>query len=770
MTGTVLERVAAAVRASCEYNQNVQGAPVALLWTDESGQWAPVVAHLGEHLSVVTLGAYDPERRRGPAYWIRCVVAGTIDLGLPEEPVVVYMPEVPRSAIRAADDCSAALAPIAELQYRSQWFANPKGRDWTVRALLSDAHRGLGLDVADDASTTRALLGALDRLVDERMDRLAHVRIDADFCNQLLNPDPVRNLLGWIDDPTGHRAKLTKQQWAAFVATCSSDFQLDPERDGVLAGAAKLGGRRESWDHAWARYVESPGRYPGIPEQLRRARPEGLTTEQPDSWPQDNEIDEDYLRNQLRDFAVLTPESARKQASELDREHSARRRTVWANLGKAPLAFAVEQLAALAEVTARPLVGTDLGALVADYTARGWTADDAFVRALAAARGGEDRAAVTVAAETIYRPWAAAAAAAMQVHAGQPAGTGTYTSGSPMAPTAGTAVVFVDGLRLDLAQRLRERLGNAGLAVTIATALAALPTITATAKAAVVPVASGALVSGPELSPCNGATGTKAGIDVLRALMTSGGVQVLGATDTGDPCGTAWTEAGDIDGRGHDLGARLVDELDDEVERVTDRVRELLAAGWFRVELCTDHGWLLLPGRLDKVELPVSTTSLKKGRCARLKDGAVVDVPTVPWFWDDDVRIAVAPGISCFEAGTEYSHGGVSPQECVVPRMSVTAGSAPPGGAEIVTVKWLGLLCRFEVAGAGGGLRADLRGLAGDPATSIAETAKETSPRGRMSLVIRDEDLEGQPAHLVLVDTAGTVVVDRPVVIGSNRS
>ena len=85
---------------------------------------------------------------------------------------------------------------------------------------------------------------------------------------------------------------------------------------------------------------------------------------------------------------------------------------------------------------------------------------------------------------------------------------------------------------------------------------------------------------------------------------------------------------------------RLVEFLDDELDRLTGRIRELLDAGWTRVDVVTDHGWMLLPGGMEKVELPAATTELKKGRCARLKDGAVVDVATVPWFWDPDVRIA----------------------------------------------------------------------------------------------------------------------------------
>ena len=38
-----------------------------------------------------------------------------------------------------------------------------------------------------------------------------------------------------------------------------------------------------------------------------------------------------------------------------------------------------------------------------------------------------------------------------------------------------------------------------------------------------------------------------------------------------------------------------------------------------------------------------------------------------------DVRIALAPGVTCFEANKEYEHGGVSPQECIVPRLAVRA-------------------------------------------------------------------------------------------------
>jgi hypothetical protein len=174
---------------------------------------------------------------------------------------------------------------------------------------------------------------------------------------------------------------------------------------------------------------------------------------------------------------------------------------------------------------------------------------------------------------------------------------------------------------------------------------------------------------------------------------------------------------------------------------------------------------------LEKVDLPVATTETKKGRCARLKDGAVVDVSTVPWFWDQNVRIALAPGVTCFEAGKQYEHGGVSPQECVVPRLGVAGGvpGSATTGPEITKITWLGLLCRIEVNGVAPDVVIDLRALPADPKTSIVETAKETAGAGKVSLLVPDEELEGQRAHLVFVAPDSEILVQREVIVGKNR-
>ncbi|HXB64481.1 MAG TPA: BREX-1 system phosphatase PglZ type B [Solirubrobacteraceae bacterium] len=780
MSDTGLDRLVSRLTEALAYNANAEVEPIALLWPDSGRQWESILARIGERLPLVSLGDYAPDERRGPAYWVRCVVAGTVQAGLPEGTRIVYLPGVARGELRAIDTCSAELAPIAELQYRGQWFSSPNGKDWTVRALLGHAEHGLGLRVAEDADTAAMLPRALSLLVDLPVDRLATQLLDADFLRDLINPDPVKRLLDWIDDPEGFRPGVDEAQWLAFVQKCRADYGFDPGTEGAITAAERLGGRKGRWEQVWMRFAEAPERYPGIPERLRQAKPleffpgQSDTTPGPsETWPQDNEDGELQLRALISGIAELTPEQARGETERLDAEHAWRRGTVWADLDRSPLAFAIEQLAHLAELAARPLSARDLVSLTADYAERGWRADDALLRALAAAKHPADRGAVSAAAAALYWPWLQAGAAALQAVIGPMAEDHAYRPGLPGSTAAGTVSVFVDGLRLDIAHRVQARLLDAGLQIDLRTCLAALPTVTSTAKPALVPVSSGALIADgdQDLYAANAATRTKATAGVLRTLMSDNGVQVLDGAATGDPAGTAWTEASSVDRLGHEQRIGLVDHVDEEVERIVARIRELLDAGWTRVELLSDHGWILLPGGMEKVELPAATTVVKKGRCARLKDGAEVSVPTVPWFWEADVRIAIAPGATCFEANKEYEHGGVSPQECIVPRLTVTAGATvrATGGPEITGIKWLGLLCRVELTGVGSNALVDLRGLPADPSTSIAKAAKEACDAGRVSLIVPDDEHEGERAHLVVVAERGQILAQREVVVGRNR-
>lgn len=772
MNDTVLDRIVSALDGALDFDPNVVAAPIAVLWPDESRQWETAVSELQQRRCVVRYGTFDASRHQGPAYWLRCVIAATLELdGLPDGVPVVYLPGISRDTMRALDTVAPELAPLGALQHRCQWFSHPNGKDWTVRSLLSNKERGLGLNVAGDPATGEALVASLGPLLEQPITRLELRHVDAGFLNGLLNPDPVRSLLNWLDDPIAMRDGLGEGSWPAFVQQCKQDFAFDPATDGEIHGAGRLGEAEGQWAEVWRRFRENPSEYPGIPDRLRQAQPRELLPKNPGAWPSLSADAEESLRIALAGLADRPPQEARDAIVQLEETNKVRRGYVWADLGWTPLALALEHLAEAARVTSAGSPASSVDAIVEWYASAGWRADGAVIAAMNEADRKADLAAVEAAITAIYRPWLDAAARVLQAAVGPMANADTYSASPAPAPVSGEVVMFVDGLRLDVAHLLADRLAGAGLEAALETGLAALPTVTQTSKPALVPIDQTLLAAGTGLDARRAPDGPSAGVQVLRALMSTAGVQVLlGAADVGDPSGVAWTEAGELDHRGHDLGLRLVYEVDAEVERIAARIKELLDAGWTTVTVVTDHGWLLLPGGLPKNEdLPIAVTETKKGRCARIKHGAALGVPTVPWHWASDVRIAVAPGISCFEANQTYEHGGVSPQECVVPRMSVTRGTSATAGAVITNMKWRGLTLVVEFTDLPDGAKIDLRSAAGDANSSIADRARLTGGQGKELLLVGDDDLEGHQAHLVVIGADGSLLLQRETTVGQNR-
>lgn len=772
MTETLLDQLEASIREALAYNDSAEVPPVALLWPDRNRQFTDAAQRLRPRLPLLTFGELDVGHAQGPAYWLRCAIAGTVPVeipdGIPDGIPVVYLPGVGRDDVRAIEECPRELAPIAELQYRGQWFAHPSGKDWTVRAVLSNRERGLGHEIAEDAATSDTLLAAFGRLLELPTRRLKSQHIDAEFLRRLLNPDPAGSLLEWLDDPNGFKTRLNETQWRTFVAQSKAQYGFNPASEGEVIGGRLLGERQGDWAEVWRRFEQNPEQYQGIEPRLRQGKPNGQLFAGPrGAWPQDNDEAEDSLRQALTDLRDAPAGQVRGTIDRLWEEHRDRRNWVWAKLERSQLVFALEQLHRLSQAAMAGPSG-DVHTLVALHEITGWKADKAFLSALQATTEGRDRDAVIGAAIALYRPWLEAHAHAFQEAVGPLSNADSYVAGPQASTESGVATVFVDGLRLDLGHRLAERLGS--FTVEIDTTLAALPTITDTAKPALAPIAQESLGAGKDLGPTRSVSGAKASIAVLRSLMSERGVQVLQGLETGEPAGCAWTEAGEIDARGHQFQSAIIDEIDGELDRIAKRVKVLLDAGWKRVDVVTDHGWLLLPGGLEKVDLPASTVTLKKGRCARLKEGASVSTPTVPWHWDSSVRIALAPGVTCFEANQEYEHGGVSLQECVVPRLRVRAAtSSATGGAAITKLKWLGLMCRIEFENVAAGATVNIRSLPGDPSTSMATEARDTTGAGKASIFVADEELDGQHAYVVIVGRDGSILAQRDVTIGANR-
>ena len=104
----------------------------------------------------------------------------------------------------------------------------------------------------------------------------------------------------------------------------------------------------------WKRFAAMPGRYPGLIDLLRKAKPaakpgELFGTVRSESWPQDNEACETELKNLLIQLPDRPPAKAREAIRALEKEHAPRREWVWARLNLSSLARAIEHLATLAE-------------------------------------------------------------------------------------------------------------------------------------------------------------------------------------------------------------------------------------------------------------------------------------------------------------------------------------------------------------------------------------------------------------------------------------
>ena len=771
MSESVLDRLVHVLGSAGDYDPNTASAPKALLWPDGEKQWEQIVPLLRERRRIISYGTFDPEARKGPAYWLRCVIASTIDLDWEANgDLIVYLPGVSRDGLRTLGSENTELSPLCALQHRCLWISHPNGKDWTVRSLLSNEAAGLGLDVASDSYTAAALVDSLPELVKQNWSRLEGRHVDAAFLHDLLNPDHVRSLLDWLDDPTEMRSLLSEAAWDAFVKQCKRDFEFDPTAQGEIEGARLLGGAEGQWQKAWQRFRGNPRDFPGIPARLRQAQPAELLPKNPGAWPDRAQDEEEKLRQELERLPMLAPQEAREQVLELEEAHKDRRGHVWADLGQTPLVLALEHLAELARQTSAGPTGQSVQDITEWYASKGWRADWAVLKALAEIDRLVGFAAVEAAISAMYTPWAENCARSFQSAVGPMVNAETYAASPPPKATPGDVVLFVDGLRFDVAHHLSDRLTAAGLESQLSPALAALPTVTQTAKPALLPVDQSLFGPGTALEARRAPDGPAAGARVLRGLLSEAGIQVLGSSEAGDPAGVAWAETGELDRRGHELGVRLAEEVEAEVRRIAARINELLDAEWSRVVVLTDHGWLLIPGGLPKNEnLPVAVTDTKKGRCARVKEGADPLVPTVPWHWDQNVKIAVATGISCFEVNQVYEHGGVSPQECIVPRLVVSRGEAEKAACAVTSMRWRGLALDVEFTGMPEGAKADLRTSAGDAGSSIAQRANVTGEQGRAFFLVDDEDLEGERAHLVVVGADGSLLLQRETTVGQNR-
>ena len=246
--------------------------------------------------------------------------------------------------------------------------------------------------------------------------------------------------------------------------------------------------------------------------------------------------------------------------------------------------------------------------------------------------------------------------------------------------TGRRAVVIVDALRYDCALAIKEGLREQD--VVVEPVVAVLPTVTAIGMTALLPLSGaniGLQTKGNALHPTVNGKDT-AVLSNRIAYLEGFGASCLHIADA-EAADEAPQEAGelvvvfghnDVDHIGHGEAQTLIRHVQREVDRIARLVRKLHRWGYAVAHIVTDHGFVLL----DEAKLPEEVPCDKdwcrvyKERFAIVTATANLPVATFPFRWDDEVMVAVPPGLAFFKTERSFSHGGAALQEIVIPHLT----------------------------------------------------------------------------------------------------
>jgi len=377
---TILEALIAQLRL-CATVTDGDCQVAAVLWTDQKSEWKSAIDEIRLQLpELVSLGDYAPEKGRGPAIWLRCVVDKTFKVdGIgPATVPIIYIPGFSRNHLRADANPAASVEPLVYLVYRGKVWCQPNQNDWGVVSFISN-QAGLGLQLARDEATQAAILNSLGELITEPLSQLRGRMLVADDFNRLVTPDIVKSLLQWMDSPDAFKAKCNEASWAAFSSQVANQFSFNVVNDGRLTALERLCGAKGPWAGAWNRFEENPTIYPGLVVALPAIQATDLLAPVT-HWCAAADRRSSELESAVGSLVGKPISGTRELLTKLDKEYAELRSTVWAKLGRAKAAACLESLATLAQLSATPLSGTNPETFRNTYVEKGWKVDAAFIR------------------------------------------------------------------------------------------------------------------------------------------------------------------------------------------------------------------------------------------------------------------------------------------------------------------------------------------------------------------------------------------------------
>ena len=167
MKQSLFDKVYQALRQAENHNSSIMVKPEVILWPDPERQWEEVIPTLQEDIpQLLTYGSHNPEKRQGPAIWLKCMVAKVLPEAIWENNriPVIYLPGISKSDLRNVEHAGLDLQPLLEYQYTGTLFLQENGKEWTVLAFLENIHDGYGLKVVKDNATKSAIIKSLPLL------------------------------------------------------------------------------------------------------------------------------------------------------------------------------------------------------------------------------------------------------------------------------------------------------------------------------------------------------------------------------------------------------------------------------------------------------------------------------------------------------------------------------------------------------------------------------------------------------------------------------
>lgn len=765
----VIDKLIYEIKQAAQFNPDVQVAPKAILWPDGERLWEDSIDMLKEKLpELLVLGKYAPEQKTGPAIWLACALDNALEEQvLPADVTpIIYLPGISRTVLRNVGDLPKDLHCIADLQFRGCYFSQESGKDWTPLAFLSSKGQGLNMEIKRDNDTKTTLLKALPSILSKQQSELKGKTLSQELLLQILTPDPERMLLGWLSDESKYKETLTESEWESFCQSMKLHYGFSPEKDGIIHAARLFSEAKDNWAAVWQRYTESYNTFPGIYNLLERAPKEAdvfANAQTHGNCPVWNKGQENKLKDAYKNLNGAKQETALKSIKSLVKEHKDRKNLLWFNMGKSPNLAALLELEKAVELMERTYPTTTIDAMITAYYDWAWQVDLHIQNAILPFKTDTEAEAIKGVIQAVYNDWLHNINTQFQTVINKEG----YPANSDKAfqlPAKNAALIFVDGLRLDWAKQLNRELSNSGISASEEIIWSVLPSITSSGKPYVSPLKallSAETSKNTDFVPSFKDEDKKGTWANLKTQLKhhNWGLKPDGAKNT-------WIESGDIDNEGHHRGWKLPHQMETILSDITAQVQSLLEQGIETIKIVTDHGWLYLPGGLPKQELPAYLTDSKWGRCALIKETAPSDEEVYPWYWNPNVYFAAPRGIACYKAGQEYTHGGVSLQECVT--LCLTISNQKTERQQTVSIEnidWTGLRCKI-LANAPESALLDIREQPADATSSLTMKTKNVTANKQVSLLVEDEDLEGEKAFVVLLDEAGNLLAQTETIIG----